>query len=105
MRRGEVWWVSLPLPVGHRPVVLLSRDRAYTARQFVTVAPVSTRVRNIRSEVLLSLEDGMPRPCAVNLDNIMTVSKGDIREQVALLRPSKMREVEAAIRFALGIAE
>ncbi len=75
MRRGEVWWAELPQPIGRRPVLLLSRDVAYSVRTSVTVAVITRTIRNIPVEVLLAQEDGMPTDCVVNLDNILTVPK------------------------------
>ncbi len=70
MKRGEVWWADLEPPVGRRPVVLLTRDEACRTRNQVTVAPVTSRIRNIPVEVRLGHEDGLPRICVVNLDTI-----------------------------------
>ena len=103
MRRGEVWWADLPQPAGHRPVVLISRDDAYTYRELVTVAPVSRRIRRIPAEVPLGPEDGMPLDCAVNLDSMTTIPKAGLRRQITTLRPDKLHAVDAAIHFALGL--
>lgn len=103
MRRGDVWWADLPPPAGTRPVLLLSRDEAYLVRRLVTIAPVTTRIRGIPSEVLLGRDDGLPKECAANLDTITTIAKADLRERITSLRSVKMREVEAALRFALGL--
>lgn len=105
MRRGEIWWADLPPPTGRRPVVLLSRNEAYAVRALVTVAPVTTRIRHIPAEVPLGTEDGLPRPCVVNLDTILTIAKASLREYVASLTPEKLRAVEAAIHFTLGLEE
>jgi mRNA-degrading endonuclease toxin of MazEF toxin-antitoxin module len=61
MKRGEVWWARLPAPAGRRPVVLVSRDAAYSVRAAVTVVEVSTTIREIDSEVPLGTRDGLPR--------------------------------------------
>ena len=105
MRRGEIWWAELPPPVGTRPVLLLSRDEAYSIRQLITVAPVSTRSRSIPSEVELGTEDGLPQRCAVNLDTITTVPKSTLSRKVAALSYQKLEAVEAALHFALGLKE
>ena len=104
MKRGEIWWADLPLPTGHRPVVLISRDEAYIYRAFVTVAPVSRRIRAIRAEVPLGPEDGLPRSCAVNLDSMTTVPKTSLRLYIANLDLEKLQAVDSAIRFTLGLA-
>jgi len=103
MRRGEVWWAALEPPAGRRLVVLLSRDEAYSVRSLVIVAPVTTRVRHIPSEVPLGVADGMPHDCVANLDTITTVPKDCLQSRVSVLRPEKLQEVETAIHFALGL--
>jgi len=105
MRRGEIWWAEMESPAGRRPVVLLSRDEAYAVRSLVVVAPVTTRIRNIPAEVPLGTEDGVPQKCVVNLDTITTVPKDCLRSRLAILSPKKLREVEAAIHFALGLEQ
>jgi mRNA interferase MazF len=103
MRRGEVWWADLPLPAGRRPVLLLSRDAAYAVRNLVTVAPVTTRIRRIPSEVALGPEDGLPRRCVVNLDSITTIPKDSLASRLAALRPGKVLAVNAAVKYALAL--
>ena len=103
MRRGEIWWAELAPPTGHRPVVLISRDEAYIYREFVTVAPVSRRIRGIRVEVPLGPEDGMPRCCVANLDSMTTIPRDALQRPIASLRIEKLEAVEAAIHFALGL--
>ena len=103
MKRGEIWWANLPPPTGHRPVVLISRDEAYIYRDFITVAPVSRRVRSIRVEVALGPEDGLPRNCAVNLDSMTTIPKNSLQRYIANLEPAKLQAVDSAIHFALGL--
>lgn len=103
MRRGEVWWAELPLPVGRRPVVLLSRDEAYAVRNAVTVAEVTSTIRGIPVEVELGPEDGHPKKCVVNLDTIVTVRKDLLIERIALLRDEKIEQINSAIKFALFI--
>ncbi len=105
MKRCEVWWADLTPPMGRRPVVLLSRDEAYAVRDQVTVAPVTTRIRRIPIEVDLGPEDGLPKPCVVNLDTLVTIPKSQLKQRVALLRADKIRRVDAAIRFALGLKD
>jgi mRNA interferase MazF len=103
MRRGEVWWAVLPAPVGRRPVVLLSRNAAYRVRELITVAPVTTRVRGIPSEVPLGREQGLSRSCAANLDSITTIPKRSLAARVAMLSQAKLVEVERALHFSLGL--
>jgi len=103
MRRGDVWWAEMGPPAGRRPVVLVSRNEAYTVRALVTVAPVTSRMRGIPSEVLLGTDDGMPRECAANLDSIATIPKRCLRERLVSLSAKKLKDIEDAIHFALGL--
>jgi len=103
MQRGEVWWAELPKPAGRRPVVLLSRNEAYAVRELVTIAPVSTRVRGIPSEVPLGRREGLPRSCAANLDTITTIPKQILTRRIAVLEPGKLAAIERALRFALAL--
>ena len=105
MKRGEIWWAEMDPPAGRRPVVLLSRDEAYAVRALVIVAPVTTRVRHIPTEEPLGTEDGVPQECVVNLDTITTVPKDCLRSRLTTLSPKKLTEIEAAIRFALGLEQ
>ena len=105
MRRGEVWWADLPVPAGRRPVILLSRNEAYAVRELVTVAPVTTRVRQIPTEVMLGVAEGLPKPCVANLDTITTIPKKTLSERITVLPPEKMIAVERAVKFALGLPE
>ncbi len=103
MRRGEVWWAQLPLPIGKRPVVLLSRDEAYNVRTAVTVAEVTSTIRGIPVEVELGPEDGLPKKCVVNLDTIVTIRKDMLTERISFLPTEKIEKINAAIRFALSL--
>ena len=91
--------------MGRRPVVLLSRDEAYAVRNQVTVAPVTTRIRRIPVEVALGPKDGLPKPCVANLDSLVTIPKSQLKERVTLLQAEKIKRVDAAIRFALGLKD
>ena len=103
MRRGEVWWATLPAPAGRRPVVLLSRNEAYAVRALVTVAPITTRIRRIPTEVPLGEREGLPRRCVVNLDTVTTIPKASLMQRLATLSPGKMASIERALRFALAL--
>ena len=103
MRRGEVWWAKLPLPVGRRPVVLLSRNEAYAVRNAVTVAEVTSTIRGIPVEVELGPDDGLPKKCVVNLDTIVTIRKDLLIERIAILRDEKIEQINSAVKFALSI--
>jgi mRNA-degrading endonuclease toxin of MazEF toxin-antitoxin module len=83
--------------------VLVSRDEAYGVRALVTVAPVTTRARSIAAEVPLGPEDGLARSCVVNVDSLVTIAKAVLRERVARLNAQKLRALDDAIHFALGL--
>lgn len=103
MKRGEVRWYKFAPPDKRRPVLLLTRDAILEYLGEVTVAPITTTIRDIPSEVRLDQEDGMPQECAINFDHLQTVSKGRLGALVATLSAAKMREAAAAIAFALGL--
>jgi mRNA interferase MazF len=84
-------------------VLLLSRNEAYSVRSLVIVAPVTTRIRSIPSEVPLGADDGLPQDCVANLDTITTIPKDCLRSRLAVLSAKKLKEIEAAIHFALGM--
>lgn len=105
MRRGEVWWADLPAPIGKRPVVLLSRNEAYSVREQVTIAPVTTRIRGLAAEVALGPRDGLPKECVANLDSLTTVERAALRTRVTVLSRQKLKAVEKAIHFALGFSQ
>jgi mRNA interferase MazF len=103
MKRGEIWWAELPAPIGRRPVLLLSRDEAYSIRNALTIAEVTSTIRGIPVEIMLDREDGMPKKCIVNLDTIVTIRKELLREKLTTLNEEKMVRVNSAIKFALAI--
>lgn len=102
MRRGEVRWYRFAKPDKRRPVLVLTRESALGFLGEVTVAPITSRIRDIPSEVVLGEVDGMPRDCAVNLDHVQTVARGKLGGVVTLLSEARLREVRNALLFALG---
>lgn len=102
MKRGEVRWYVFSRPDKKRPVLILTRDSALEFLGEVTVAPITTTIRDIPSEVLLTKADGMARECAVNFDHLQTVAKGKIGSLIATLGPSKMQQMRPCLLFALG---
>jgi len=100
--RGEVRLVRFASPDTQRPVLVLTRDSAIGHLATVTVAPITSTIRGVPSEVVLGIDDGMKLPCAVNLHNAVTVTQARVGRRVASLSASKMQEVCAALRFSLG---
>jgi mRNA interferase MazF len=105
MRRGEVRWYRFAQPDKRRPVVVLTRDSIIEYLGEATVAPVTSTIRDIPSEVLLSPLDGMPGDCAINLDHIQTVSKGRVGALITTLSADKMVQIRQALLFALGFGD
>ena len=104
MRRGEVRWYTFRAPDKRRPVLILTRDSAIGFLTGITVAPITSTVRDIPSEVLLTPEeDGVPSLSVVNLDNIQTVQKSGLGSLITALSPWRMQDVEGAVCFALGM--
>ena len=103
MKHGDIRWYKFVRPDKKRPVLILTRDSVLEYLNEVTIAPITTTVRNIPSEVFLTKDDGMLRDCAVNCDHLQTVPKGKIGPLITSLPPAKMVGVGQAIRFALDI--
>jgi mRNA interferase MazF len=103
MKRGEVRWYRFKTPDKRRPVLILTRDSVIEYLGEVTVAPITSTIRDIPSEVHLGKEDGVPKDCAVNLDHIQTVPKAKVAALIATLSREKLAEVRNAIRFALDL--
>jgi mRNA interferase MazF len=83
-------------------VLILSRDSAIAVLNSVTVAPITSAIRSIPTEVVLTEEDGLPDICAANFDNLQTVPKGNIGDRISHLTTRKMKEAALAVSFALG---
>jgi mRNA interferase MazF len=99
--RGELWWCELP-EVGRRPVVILSRDVAIPRLRRALVAPCTTNIRSLPSEVVLEPgEDPVPRRAAVNLDSVESVSLAVLVERLGRLADTRMREICAALAVAV----
>ena len=102
MRRGEVRWYRFSKPDKRRPVVILTRDSALEFLSEVSVAPVTSTIRDIPTEVLLGPGDGMSTECAVNLDHVQTVSRGNLGPLITMLGPGKLVEIRRSLLSAFG---
>lgn len=99
--RGEVWWCELP-EIGRRPVVVLSRNAAIPRLRRALVAPCTTTIRGLPSEVILDpSEDPIPLPSAVNLDSVESVAIAVLVERIGRLADARMREVCGALEVAV----
>jgi mRNA interferase MazF len=105
LKRGDVCWYTFPAPNKRRPVLILTRDSAITFLNGVTVAPITSTIRGIPTEVILTADDGLPDTCAANFDNIQTVPKANISAAIAHLSASKMKAAAGALGFALGLID
>jgi|LDZU01.1.fsa_nt_gi mRNA interferase MazF len=103
MQKGDIWWANLPEPIGRRPVALLSRNEAYKVRNSVTVAEVTSTIRDIPVEVRIGKRENMPKECVINLDTIITIRKGLLDEKIVHLDADKISEIDMAIKFALDL--
>ena len=104
MDRGEVWWADLTDDPGTRPVLVVTRSDAVRVRDQIVVAQATCRVRHLPVEVPLSAHaDGMPQDCVVNCDMLLTVRKHRLRQYITTLSPARMAEVDAALKFSLGL--
>ena len=102
LNRGDVHLCQFGPPDKQRPVLILTRDSALGHLSTATVAPITSTIRDVPSEVILDLDDGMKDRCAINLHNAVTVSQQRLGRRVASLGSERMQQVCAALRFSLG---
>jgi mRNA interferase MazF len=102
VRRGDVCWYTFQPPDKKRPVLVLTRDSAIPVLNTVTIAPITSTVRSIPTQILLTAEDGLPDTCAASFANIQTVSRARLGTRLCHLSAKRMHEAEVALAFALG---
>lgn len=102
VNRGEIWQFSFPRPDHRRPVLILTRQDIIGHLQNVTVAPITTTIRGIPTEVVIGPECGLKTTSAINLDNLVTVPKAGLRSFVGTVPPAAMEKLREAVLFALG---
>ena len=105
MKQYEIRWASLPAPAGRRPVLLLSRTRAYAYLNKVIVAEITSHVRSIPQEVPLGPREGLDRSSVASLDNVRMVDVDWLGERIGILAASRHREVKRALGYALDWSE
>ena len=104
MTRNDIVWADVGPPAGRRPVCVLTRDAAISVLTAVTCAPITRTIRGIRSEVALGPEHGLPEPCVISCDNVITVPLSDLDpEPVGRLDEATRAELDRALRYALDI--
>jgi mRNA interferase MazF len=102
LNRGDVYLCRFARPDKQRPVLILTRQSAIGHLSTVTVAPITSIIRGVPSEVILDVDDGMKDRCAANLHNAVTIAQERLEKRVASLSNQRMQEVCAAVRFSLG---
>ena len=105
MIRGDVCFHTFKEPDKRRPVLILTRTNAIGFLNEVTVAPITSTIRDNLSSVWLDESDGMSQICAVSLDHVRTVPKDKLSGPIAHLSDARMLEVLDAIKFAFGFEE
>lgn len=102
MNRGEIRWYTCRLPDKRRPVLVLSRDEVTDRLNEIIVAPVTRTIRGLRTEVLLTEEDGMPAACAVNFDHLSLGQRDRFGSVLCTLSEQRCPEVRRALLTACG---
>jgi mRNA interferase MazF len=103
VNRGDICWYTFKAPDKRRPVLIVTRDSAIGVLNSVTIAPITSTIRSIPTEVVLTADDGLPNTCAANFDKLQTVLKSNIGDRIARLTARRMKEAGAAVSFALGL--
>ena len=100
--RGEIWQFAFPRPDHRRPVLVLTRQDMIGRLATVTVAPLTTTIRGVASEVLVGTEVGLKQPSVINLHHVATVPRAGLRSYVGSVSEEVMHQVREALLFALG---
>lgn len=102
--RNDIIWADLGPPAGRRPVCVLTRDAAIAVLGAVTCAPITRTIRGIRSEVEIGADQGLPEPCVITCDNIITIPIADLDPApVGHLDEILRAGLDRALRYALDI--
>lgn len=102
MKQYEVWWATLPQPIGRRPVLLLTRNQAYSYLNKFLAVEITSAVRQIAVEVPLGKPEGLSRRCVANCDNIRTVSRSALVKRIGQLGAGRQSEVKRAMGHAVA---
>lgn len=86
--RGELWWGEAPDEQG-RPFLVVSRDTANEVMQRVLVAPVTTRIRDVPSELPLGVDEGLPHRSVASFDNLRPFPKAMLVRRLGALGPGR----------------
>ncbi len=102
MNRGDVHKIKFKEPDKIRPALILTRTGAINELNAVTVIPITSTIRELKSQVFLDENDGMEKGCVINIDNIQTISKQKVGAYITHLSEERMQEVFEAMKFAFG---
>ena len=105
MRQYEIRWANLPLPIGRRPVLLLTRSSGYPYLNKIIVVEVTSVIRGIPQELGLGKKEGMPHPSVANFDNLYVVPKSILGERIGALASGREAEIKRALGYALDWPE
>lgn len=103
-KRGEIWLYRFRPPDKRRPVVILTRPDVLPLLRTAMVAPVTSTIRDLPSEVVVGVEEGLKRDSAINLDHVQTVERRHLERYVGSLCDAKLRQVCRALAVATGCA-
>lgn len=94
-RQGDVWWAETEDK--RRPVLVVTRSEAVPVLARLVVAPVTSNVRGIPTEILLGVEEGLPRPCVASFDNAQPIRRSSLTRLVGRLGPARRDELCRAL--------
>ncbi|NIS08570.1 MAG: type II toxin-antitoxin system PemK/MazF family toxin [Candidatus Dadabacteria bacterium] len=103
MKKGEIRWYKFKPPDKKRPVLILTRNSIIDHLHEVTIAPITSTIRDIPTEILLTKADGLKNDCAINFDHIQTVSKNKIGSVITNLSDTKQEQIKNAVMFAFDL--
>ncbi len=101
-RRGEIWLYTFKPPDKKRPVVVLTRQAVLPLLRTAMVAPVTSDVRGLPSEVAVGIAEGLKYDSVINLDRVQTVERRLLRHYMGSLSEAKMARVCRALAIATG---
>ena len=105
MEQGEIRWYRFNAPNKKRPILILTRTSAIPFLNAVTIAPITSTIRDIPTEIVLDQNDGMKGPCAISFDNLQTAPKNQIGGFIAKLSLEKRKQIKSAITFAFDLGK
>lgn len=105
LKRGEIRWYTFHHPDKRRPVLILSRDEVIDRLNEIIVVPVTRTIRGLRTELILTPDDGMPVACALNFDHVSLAQRERIGAILCHLPPPRWQQVRQALLLACGFEE